>query len=263
MAIDIPNGHRLMWRQINTSLPRDHDHNHAIYARDVLIGLVDDIGEEDESMLDIVDACKDALSYAPPVSPEALVKFLQPFAAYLAQAKSEHNEPPAEAARPDSPVAETTQTDDEHGKIEVPSLFRAKNLMFLTRTDDNLPTLYFSHGQQWGRLRQEHDKGPRVTLRKNNTNDYFFFTHSEGDAFYTELLKAKKQKEEIPTNAVDYGAIPEPGTDLVHYDATYDDEGIVLKVHKSRGLVDTQVTAYDDAAIKKIYRDLMERRKAI
>ncbi|SEN13942.1 hypothetical protein [Nitrosomonas marina] len=55
---------------------------------------------------------------------------------------------------------------------DVPALFSAANLKFLTKAEGRLPTLYFVQGADSGRLRQQHGGGPAVSSEVNKI-DYF------------------------------------------------------------------------------------------
>ena len=91
-------------------------------------------------------------------------------------------------------------------------LYKKANLKFLTKADNRLPTLYFKSGDDSGRLRQQHGKGPKVGS-ETNKKDYFFENSAHLDTFEAAAKDAKANDRAFDPTALN----------LVHSTAATDD----------------------------------------
>lgn len=135
---------------------------------------------------------------------------------------------------------------------DVPALYSASNLMFLTKAGGRMPTLYFKSGSDSGRIRQQHGGGPKVVREKNKT-DYFFTDQKKMHKFYKAAKYARKNDQNFKPRLSKYGASKVPGADNFHIEVTYAGKKI-KKLHMSGGLIDPGISNYDDNTIKSIYQ---------
>lgn len=137
--------------------------------------------------------------------------------------------------------------------VDVPALYSAANLKFLTKASDRLPTLYFVSGNESGRIRQQHGSGPRVVGQTNKT-DYFFSDEDGLGRFEAAAKQAKKNKQTFNPSLSSYNATLTPTADYFHYEVTYAGGRKIAKLHRSGGKADPDVSGYDDTRIKSIYQ---------
>ncbi|MCP5447040.1 MAG: DUF4157 domain-containing protein [Chromatiaceae bacterium] len=137
--------------------------------------------------------------------------------------------------------------------IEVPALYSAANLKFLTKAAGRLPTLYFVSGNESGRIRQQHGGGPKVAGQTDKI-DYFFADADGLDRFEAAARRAKKRNLAFNPTLSDYSATLTPTADALHYEVTYAGGRKIAKLHRSGGKVDPDISGYDDTRIKSIYQ---------
>lgn len=136
---------------------------------------------------------------------------------------------------------------------DVPPLYKAGNLMFLTKAGGRLPTLYFRSGNDSGRIRQQHRSGPMVG-RETNKIDYFFPDKARMDKFGAATKKARAKDKAFKPWLWRYKAKLTPRAGYSHYEVTYKGSKKIAKVHPSGGLVDLDLRGYNDTRIKSIYQ---------
>ncbi len=139
--------------------------------------------------------------------------------------------------------------------IEVPALYSAANLKFVTKADDRLATLYFISGSVSGRIRQQHGSGP-VVISQSDKVDYFFADKDGMNKFNAAAKKASSRGADFEPKLADYGATLVPTAGHNHFEITYSGKK-VAKRHPSGGIVDPDVSAYDDNRIKSIYQGVI------
>jgi hypothetical protein len=140
--------------------------------------------------------------------------------------------------------------------IDVPPLYSAANLMFLTQGADRLPTLYFKSGNQSGRIRQQHGSGP-VVIDQTDKVDYFFPSRDKMEHFYTAAVDARTNKTDFAPDLSTYGATLTPKAGHYHFEVTYKSGRKIAKLHPSGGTVLTDISGYDDIRIKSIYQGVI------
>lgn len=138
---------------------------------------------------------------------------------------------------------------------DVPALFSAANLKFLTKAEGRLPTLYFVQGAHSGRLRQQHGSGPAV-LSEVNKIDYFFASKSKMRKFQAIAVQAMTKGEDFNPDLNAYEATSVPTAGYAHFEATYSGRKLI-KIHPSGGTVVTGLDAYTDLKIKAIYQGII------
>jgi hypothetical protein len=137
--------------------------------------------------------------------------------------------------------------------LDVPPLYSASNLKFLTKASGRLPTLYFKSGNDSGRIRQQHPSGPKV-VRETNKIDYFFPDKARMRKFGAAAKKARKKRKAFKPWLWWYKAKLTPTANYSHYEVTYKGNKKISKVHPSGGLVDLDIGDYDDTKITSIYQ---------
>jgi len=140
--------------------------------------------------------------------------------------------------------------------VDVPALYSAGNLKFLTKAAGRLPTLYFESGNESGRIRQQHGSGPKVVGQTGKT-DYFFSDEDGLSRFEADARKARKDKVAFNPDLANYNATLTPTADYFHYEVTYAGGGKIAKLHRSGGKIDADVSGYDDVRIKSIYQGVI------
>jgi hypothetical protein len=144
---------------------------------------------------------------------------------------------------------------------DVPALYSADNLEFLTQTPGRLPTLYFRSGIHSGRIRQQHGSGPAI-IAETYKIDYFFADNTDKSNFAEAASRARRAKpkttfQPTPDDPATYFNVKlEPMDGDYHCEVTYTgaDTWTVQKVHPSEGRIVTDTSTYDDEKIKKIYQ---------
>ncbi|MEX2228524.1 MAG: hypothetical protein WEB13_02695 [Dehalococcoidia bacterium] len=134
---------------------------------------------------------------------------------------------------------------------DVPALYSAANLAFLTKGEGRLPTLYFISGATSGRIRQQHGSGPAVISQSDKT-DYFFNDQKKMRSFQRAARDARSHRAAFNPNLGDYGATTVPTAGYFHFEVTYSGS-VPTKLHPSGGTVDTAIGGYDDTKIQVIY----------
>ena len=66
-------------------------------------------------------------------------------------------------------------------------VYKSKNLVFATKGDSRLPTLYFRSQAGCGRIRQQHDSGPKIQDVRMNMIDAFFESKDNLDNFHAAV----------------------------------------------------------------------------
>jgi len=108
--------------------------------------------------------------------------------------------------------------------------FICKNLRFSTKASGREETLYFKDAQHTGRLRQQHSKGPLVTIDHHRRICLFFSQ---------ERLNALNRRHEKASTFCRVGLEPSDGTRLIEFEW----DGVrVNKCHASEGKVSTSRT---------------------
>ena len=134
---------------------------------------------------------------------------------------------------------------------DVPALYSAANLAFLTKGEGRLPTLYFIAGTTSGRIRQQHGSGPAV-ISQTDKVDYFFESKNMLRAFQKAARAARKLGSAFAPNLAIYHATTTPTAGYFHFEVTYSG-AVPGKLHPSGGIVDTAIGTYDDTKIQVIY----------
>jgi len=134
---------------------------------------------------------------------------------------------------------------------DVPALYSAANLAFLTKREGRLPTLYFISGATSGRIRQQHGSGPAVISQSDKT-DYFFNDQKKMRLFQRAARDERSRRAAFNPNLGDYGATTVPTAGYFHFEVTYSG-AVPTKLHPSGGTVDVALGDYDDAKIQVIY----------
>lgn len=80
------------------------------------------------------------------------------------------------------------KTINENCEKKIKDLCKSENLVFLTKSANREPTLYFSSGKIIGRIRQEHHDGRKISLFEENRFRIFF----TGDDEVEKILDEKK-----------------------------------------------------------------------
>ncbi len=140
--------------------------------------------------------------------------------------------------------------------VDVPALYNASNLKFLTKASGRLPTLYFESGSESGRIRQQHGSGPKVVGQTNKT-DYFFSDEDGLNRFEAAARQARKNRIAFNPNLPGYNATLTPTADYFHYEVTYASGQKIAKLHRSGGKVDPEISGYDNTRIKSIYQGVI------
>ena len=140
--------------------------------------------------------------------------------------------------------------------VDVPPLYSASNLMFLTHGSDRLPTLYFKSGNLSGRIRQQHGSGP-VVIDQTDKVDYFFPSKDKMDLFYDATADARTKKADFNPDLSTFEATLTPTAGYYHFEVTYKSGRKIAKVHPSGGTVVTNTGGYNDIRIKSIYQGVI------
>ena len=150
---------------------------------------------------------------------------------------------------------ETAINNAKKQAVDVPALFSAANLKFLTQAEDRLPTLYFKQNNDSGRLRQQHGSGPGVFTESNKTD--YFFPDKDNKQKFAEKARSAMKKTVFNPDLIEFKAVTIPTQGYEHYEVTYNNNGVPIKVHPSGGTVETNLNGYGDLQIKAIYQRII------
>ena len=138
----------------------------------------------------------------------------------------------------------------------VPPLFTAANLQFITQSGDRLATYYFSDGGQTGRLRQQHKSGPLAEVDPQVNTRISFANVDDRTAFVTALRNSRANGTVFadPNHAL--WNVPAVGQHLLEYHLT--GGGVAVGWHPSGGLIENvPVAQNNDDAIAAIYNNIL------
>lgn len=143
-------------------------------------------------------------------------------------------------------------------ELQPPALFRRANLLFLTKDEGRVATLYFARGNQSGRIRQQHPSGAGSFHEENDVH-YFFAAQDDARRFRRRAKEANSQAVnarefiESADHGIAFTTTPRAGHH--HAEISYSADGKkVKKTHLSGGTIVTDLAPYDDAVIAEIYR---------
>ncbi|UAA38690.1 hypothetical protein KIH87_18835 [Paraneptunicella aestuarii] len=117
-------------------------------------------------------------------------------------------------------------------------VYRSENLRFATQEGTRQPTMYFRTDHGSGRLRQEHDSGPKVQDIRKHTTHAFFKTKDQQVAFHRDLRAqgtglTRTQYRELRAH---HGGHHTPREGYFHHEASFQGHGGGSLVHtNSRG----------------------------
>ncbi|WP_282093953.1 hypothetical protein [Epibacterium ulvae] len=148
---------------------------------------------------------------------------------------------------------------------ELSAMFRAENFTFATRVSGQKPSLYFASGGQEnlnsstssGRLRQEHQKGPEITLSSAEQRHMFFESKADLRAAY-QTLKGDKSMGAL--DDVFNNARTEPFHKAYHLEVSIINpsaSSATGNLHVSSGRVDDRIEVRDSSEAMGIVSEIM------